>query len=457
MLADLVDRLTTFSGPGVYLAVGAFALLETAAFAGLAVPGETAVVLGGVIAAQGRISLAGIAAAAVVGAVIGDSLGFLLGRRVGTRLLRGPFARLVGRARVDRALERLRAGGMRSVLLGRFVGVVRALMPFAAGSSGMSYPRFLAASVLGATAWGTAFTLLGYAAGSSWHRVQHYAGRASGVLALLIAVIVLIVVGARHAAARQDRIVAWWQRQLDRPRVAAGYRRYRRQITFLVNRFRPGPAAGLQLTAALVALAVLSSLLALVVSQVLDAGPLVVADRSVHDALVRSHTPFAVSAMQRVHGVLSAAGAWGAALVVGCALWLVDRRPRALVVLLLSVAGAAVLVLVVRALLSRPTSLFAPVRTTFPSADLTLVAAAIVALLVVTVPRLRRWTRRVTAVAIGAGGVVVAAVAVVYLGDLYLSDVIAGAVLGGMWALVVATVVTAAWRTPGRRWSSAPR
>ncbi len=247
-IKHLLERMSRLPGPVFAGVVGGLALLETAAFAGLAVPGELAVILGGVAASEGKVPVAVMAACAVVGAILGDSLGFYLGRRLGTKFLDSRLGSIMGRSRVEATMGRIRAGGIKVIVLGRFVGVLRAIMPFAAGASGMRYGRFVVASVLGAAAWGTGFTVLGYVAGNSWQSVERYVGRASTLLAVTIAVVVVLVVGARQVAARQEQLRGWWLVQLERPRVAVVRVRYGRQIGFLTGRFRPGAAAGLQLT-----------------------------------------------------------------------------------------------------------------------------------------------------------------------------------------------------------------
>jgi undecaprenyl-diphosphatase len=448
-MSGLLDGLTSLPAPVVCAAVFVFALLETAAFAGLAVPGETAVVLGGVVAFQGRIPVAAMAAAAVSGAIVGDSIGFYLGRRLGTKVLGGRLGALVGKSRVESTMNRIKAGGIKAVILGRFVGVLRAIMPFAAGSSGMSYARFLVASVIGGTAWGAGFTLLGYLAGNSWRRVEHYVGRASTVLAVVLVTVVVLVVLARAAAKRQDRIAAAWQSFKDRPLIASLRRRYAKQLAFVAHRFRPGPVAGLQLTAALVGLAVLGWLLALILVQVLGRTGLAAVDRHVRTALSdQPHT--LVTSVRGVHAVLSSAGAVLVAAVAGAVTWYLDRRPRALLLLGLAVAGGTAVPHAVRALVARPNPFVTGrfVDRTFPATAATVWAATGIALLVVVLPRVPRWTRRVTYVFVAIGTVMATGFAELFTTDVYLSDVLGGAVLGALWGLAVSSAVTAVWRRP---------
>lgn len=448
-MADILDGLANLPAPVVCGIIFFLAMAETAAFAGLAVPGETAVVIGGVVAFEGRIPVAAMAAAASVGAILGDSIGFYFGRRLGTRVLGGRLGRLLGKDRVESTMRRIKAGGIRAVILGRFVGVLRAVMPFAAGASGMAYGRFLVASVIGATAWGVGFTLLGYAAGNSWQRVEHYVGRASTVLAVVLVTIVVLVLAARAVAKRQDKVRGAWQRFLDRPRVAAIRQRYRRQIAFVLKRFRPGQVAGLQLTVALVTLGLLGWLLGIILVQILGGTGLASVDRDVREAF-SDQPERVVDAIRTMHQILSPAGAFAAAAIAGLVRWARDGKPRALLVLGLALGGGAAVPAIIRALVERPNPLFTTGRLaerTFPATTTTIAAATALAMLVVLVPRISRWTRKVTWTFFVIGVVIAAGFAELFTTDVYLSDVLGGAVLGVAWALVATTVVSAVWRT----------
>jgi membrane protein DedA with SNARE-associated domain len=158
-LTDLSDTL----GAWTYALVGALAFLETGAFVGLIAPGETAVVLGGVVAAEGGVSLVPMVLIVWLAAALGDFVSFMLGRRLGRPFLvaRGPRIGVTGArlARVDAFFER---HGAKAILVGRFIGLIRAVAPFLAGASGMRLRSFLPWSLLGTFAWGTTFTLVGY-------------------------------------------------------------------------------------------------------------------------------------------------------------------------------------------------------------------------------------------------------------------------------------------------------
>ena len=157
-MTGLVDRLFTLNPMLVYVVVTALVFAEDALFLGFVIPGETAAVLGGVIASEGRVHLWLIMTLVVAGAVIGDSAGYEVGRHLGPRILQ---LRVLDkrRRRLDDAQAFLRRRGGSAVFLGRFVAFFRAVIPALAGTSRMPYRRFLSFNAAGGLVWG--------------HRIRH--------------------------------------------------------------------------------------------------------------------------------------------------------------------------------------------------------------------------------------------------------------------------------------------
>jgi membrane protein DedA with SNARE-associated domain len=182
-LLDLVIRLGDWS----YLIIFAAAMLECAAFAGLLVPGESLVLASGFFAHQGILELDAVMAAAAAGAIAGDNIGYFLGARLGREWLlrRGSRFGLRKRrlAQVEAFFQRQ---GPRAVFVGRFIGFARALVPFVAGASRMSYRRFFVADALGAVLWTAAFVTLGYVLGASWQVAEKWISRTGLVLGLAV-------------------------------------------------------------------------------------------------------------------------------------------------------------------------------------------------------------------------------------------------------------------------------
>jgi membrane-associated protein len=196
-LTDLSDTL----GPWTYALVAALAFLETGAFVGLVAPGETAIVLGGVVAAEGDVNLGAMLVLAWVAAALGDLASFALGRRLGRRFLiaRGP--RLgVTPARLESVEQFFDRHGPKAILAGRFIGIVRAVAPFLAGSSGMRFRAFVPWSLLGTAVWASAFTLIGYAFHESFSSAADLLTHGALALAVLAA---LVLVVREHRRARR--------------------------------------------------------------------------------------------------------------------------------------------------------------------------------------------------------------------------------------------------------------
>ena len=198
---QVIEDVAVALGPWTYALVGVMAFLETGAFVGLIAPGETVVIAGGVIAGQGEIQLIPLIGLVWVCAVLGDSASFYVGRRLGRSFLErhGPRVKITHERleQVDRYFDR---HGGKTILIGRFIGLVRAIAPFIAGSSGLSYRSFLPYSVVGTGLWATAFCVLGYVFWRSFDRVADIAGKAVFGFGLTVAVIVGVVVLYRRRA-----------------------------------------------------------------------------------------------------------------------------------------------------------------------------------------------------------------------------------------------------------------
>jgi len=135
-LEKAIEDIGNALGTWTYVLVGVCAFLETGAFVGLVVPGETALLVGGVIAGQGRISILAVIAIAWAAAVAGDAASFFLGRRLGRQFLVRHGSRVkITEERLHQVEAFFDRHGGPTILIGRFVRIVRAIAPFIAGSS----------------------------------------------------------------------------------------------------------------------------------------------------------------------------------------------------------------------------------------------------------------------------------------------------------------------------------
>jgi undecaprenyl-diphosphatase len=269
----LIEEAGQALGKWTYLAVGVLAFLETGAFIGLVAPGETTVIVGGLVAGQGQISLLLLIAVVWTCAVLGDVTSYALGRRLGREFM----VKHGGRVKItEERLEQVEAfferrGGL-TILIGRFIGLVRAIAPFVAGASRMPLRKFLPYDVLGAGLWATTFCVLGYVFWQSFDTLTAWVSRGLFAFGLFIAVVVAVVflVRLQRNPELQARTKAWIAEQLEKPllRPVAPYLRaaWRRIVRplgkaterparFVWNRFSPGEL-GLEVTTLLAIVAV---------------------------------------------------------------------------------------------------------------------------------------------------------------------------------------------------------
>ena len=198
-LKDVGERL----GAWTYVLVGILVFLESGAMVGLVSPGETAVILGGVIAGQGQISIGWLIALTWACALAGDLSGYALGRRAGREVLLRHGARVkLTPERLGYVERLLHRHGTKLLLPGRFVGAVRALAPVVAGVARMPAARFAAIELLAAGVWSAAFALLGYFFWDSFDQAAKLAKNATLALTAVIVAGIAIVVVVRKLRAR---------------------------------------------------------------------------------------------------------------------------------------------------------------------------------------------------------------------------------------------------------------
>jgi len=196
-VSNLVDRILTVPVAWVYLLVGLLVFAEDALFVGFVLPGETAAVLGGVEASRGRVHLSLMIFIVVAAAIVGDSVGYQVGRHLGPRIL---SLRILAKRRrgLAEAKDFLARRGGSAVFLGRFVAFFRAVMPALAGTARMAYPRFLLFNAAGGMVWGSGFVLLGFLAGNSYARIEKTVGRGAAVVVVILVLIALVVLRVRR-------------------------------------------------------------------------------------------------------------------------------------------------------------------------------------------------------------------------------------------------------------------
>lgn len=193
MIDRLLQPLLSLHGWPAYALVGVLVFAEAAVMLGFVFPGETAAIIGGVLASKGGVDLTVMTAVVVGCAIVGDSVGYAIGDKWGPKLLQlGPLKKR--EKGINTALDQLKRRGPVAVFVGRFSAFLRAVIPGLAGLSSMHYGTFLASNAAGGLCWGVLYVLLGYFVGQ---RVEKATGIASDVLLGIILVLIVVLV-VRH-------------------------------------------------------------------------------------------------------------------------------------------------------------------------------------------------------------------------------------------------------------------
>lgn len=433
---NLLVSLGRTLGPWTYLLVGGLAFLETGAFVGLLAPGETAILVGGVVAGQGEIDIVALIALVWVSAVAGDLTSFYLGRRLGREFLETHGAKVsVTPERLVKVEGFFDEHGGKAILLGRFVGLVRAIAPFLAGSSGMPLRRFLPYDVIGAGLWGSTFCLLGYLFWRSVGTVLDYAKTGTLALGSTIVVVTAIVWLVRFFRVPENRsrarawIAAQERRAVIGPVVRVPIRLGEQPARFAWNRVTPGDL-GLELTT-LLALAAVGAFAVTGYAVALEPGAVTSGD--VRGLMVADE--LRVGWLTELAKVVTDVGLlWVtlAAVVVACVALAIRRKVLEAAAVGSGYALMLVLQQLVRSLEDRPRPPLGLVETTtasFPSAHVAH-SVAYVAIAVAAARVLPGWGARLGVVVASVVLVAVVAATRMYLRVHYFSDVVAGAGLG---------------------------
>jgi membrane protein DedA with SNARE-associated domain/membrane-associated phospholipid phosphatase len=439
MMSAIASHILALPLWAALLVVFTLPALESSAFVGFIFPGEIALLLGGVLAYEGRVPLVAVLAAGIAGAIVGDSIGCGVGRRYGRRTLDGTLGRFVHSRHLDRAEVYLAERGGKAVFFGRFTAALRVMIPGLAGMSRLRYRTFLTYNVASAVAWGTLSVMLGYLGGRSWRHVEHIASRIG--LGALAALVLAAVGGVLLRRTGPDRV----KRAAAAVASSSSVRRVRERLPrttgWLTARLDASSPTGLPLTAAL-AVAIAATWTFLGITQdVLSHEEVALLDPRIHDWILARRNAGLGVFFETVTWLGATAVTVPVLTVVGVVLAR-RRRSWAPVFDIAVVYGTAVLLhAVVGQVVHRPRPpeaawLVSAHGWSYPSGHTTQAVAAWGILALLVVGNASRRNRFVAGAAAAIIAILVAA-SRVYLGVHWATDVLGGAAM--------ATAVLALW------------
>src|SRR5262245_45917131 len=162
LLALLTPLFTSWIGYAVLFAI---VFAETGLLVGFFLPGDSLLFLVGTVCGAGHLDIVAVNGVLMAAAIIGDTVGYFLGRQTGPRIFRRPDSRLFRREHLERTQAFYEKHGGKTIIYARFVPIIRTFAPFVAGVAGMDYARFISFNVFGGVGWVLGMTTLGYLLG----------------------------------------------------------------------------------------------------------------------------------------------------------------------------------------------------------------------------------------------------------------------------------------------------
>lgn len=443
MIDRLLHAISTLGNWG-YLLIFLGPFLESSAFLGLIVPGESVFLLAGFLASQGYLDLGDCIAVIALGAILGDSVGYQLGKSIGRKYFETHDRLLLFRKKHLFKVETYFAKyGSATVFWGRLVHLLRAMAPFTAGMSMMPYRKFVLYNAAGGTLWAVIFTLAGYFFGQSWQLIDKWIGRA-GVFVLFMA-LTLFGFGYlyKRLADNREEIFLFLKGIPASPRVVRFRQRYPKLMSFISERLSPGSYLGLHLTVGLCVSAVFVWIFGGILEDVIHHDPLVMVDQWVVGRVLYFRTQFVTSTMEAITQCGGARFLAAASLAVIA--YLLLRKQFSLATgLAVAIIGGSLLNSILKALIHRPrpmteTTLVDSYGWSFPSghAMSSVIFYGMIAYFLVK--RTNSWRLKSFFLILAAFIAIMIGFSRIYLQVHYLSDVLAGFTGGLFWLSVCIT------------------
>jgi len=454
-MLDYFINTISLLGHWGYLVIFIVVVLECQALLGLFMPAESLVLVSGFLAEQGLFEPGLLVLVISIAAILGDSIGYELGRHLGWDWLLkhvGHFG--MRKESLDRVDGFFVKHGGKAVFASHFMHLLRSLMPFVAGDRRMRYLKFLLFNAMGCIAWASTFVTLGYLASGSWRVVAKWVGVAGEIVGGALLVFIALALLWRWLWRHEDEVKRRRHALSKNPHMVSLRRQCAPLLEFFFNRLSPQGYLGLHLTIGVLLIIGASWLFGGIAQDVVAGDPLTVLDKYVAEWFHARQPPGLTAMMQLMTALASTIWVTGVATVTGLILWW-KRYWYRLLALGLVVPGGMVLNFLLKIIFHRQRPNFDDSYLifygySFPSGH-TMAATLLYGLLAVfAVIVLETWRWRVGAVLSAIVIILLVGCSRVYLGAHYLSDVLGAGAAGCAWLAFSLTAVDTVRRNRGR-------
>lgn len=423
--------LPKFEAVGVfgYWIVGLVSYLEAVVFVGSIIPGATFIVLAGLFASLGYLDIKDLVWFAAIGTILGDFTSYYLGTK-GTHYFKNENT-LLKFEHLEKGKIFFRKYGALSLILGKVVAPVKAVVPFVAGLSHMKRPQFHAWNIISGFVWALLYLFIGYFFGSSWETIEMWLSRA-GIfsLALLCAVFFIRVLANRRAEIALLFSASFSALESRSPKFSR----------FLRNRFNTSTWKGTALSFLSFFLIFLLLAYAGVVNEILQSDPIAFADKSLEKILRFFRDPRYTVFFVWVTFLVEKKAAFALTLAAVALLYAYNKRTY-IIPLLAALFGQSIFVYVTKQIVERVRPdgfdpLFAGHSFSFPSAHAAFAFVFFGFLAYAAIRNLSSWQTKTNAIFAGILIIFFIGLSRLYLGVHYLSDVLGGYLAGAIWLIV---------------------
>ena len=440
-----------------YWVVFLIALLESFVIVGTIIPGATLVIIAGFLASQGYFDWGDLIWFVAAGAVFGDALSYWLGTK-GTRLFKKENKYLHA-DHLERGKRFFKKHGAKSVLIGRFIGALRSIVPFIAGLSSMRLSIFFVCNIIGGIVWATLHVLLGYFFGGTFNAIAAWSTRLGYVLFIIVLfgiVLWALLRWGRDALRLTGRFLKFIGHSIRDSRPARTLeRRFPRTSAFVVRRFNTSTFTGIPLTFFAIAFTYILSLFGGVVVDVLTSDPIVFADVRIANLLAVFRTP----ALIHLFSWITLLGKWP--VVVGIAaitiiIWMLYKWRVFIVPFLITLLVSELFNWLGKIIIhrSRPdVALYVEHTYSFPSGHSTIAVALYGFIAYALIRTQTKWRTKLIILFWALMVIIGIGFSRLYLGEHFVSDVWGGYLLGLLWLIIGTSIAEWQLHSPKKRYS----
>ncbi len=444
-LTNILPSLSHLGVWGYWLVLLA-ALLESLVLVGVVVPGAVLVVFAGFLSSQGYLDIGDLIWFAAIGAILGDSISYYLGTK-GTRFFHNENKWLKA-DHLERGKQFFHKHGSKSIFLARFIGPLRAIVPFVAGISGMKKRQFLFWNIVSAFLWSASHLLVGYFFGNAFTAIEVWSTRLGYAVGLIVAFLVAIYL-IRFITVKHGRQIADFIRSVSasigtavssNPDVQKLVKRYPIFFTFIKTRTDRRSFSGLPLSLIVIGFVYVLSLFFGIIQDVFASEAIVSADLRIANLIAYFRSP----ELTKVFLWITLLGKWqiviGSAVIVSIILWLWKKRSYILYLWLALVADE-VFNYLGKLLIHRDrpgNPVYIEHSFSFPSGHAMVAVIFYGFLAYILIRHLKNWKHKVNAFFATLLVILAIGLSRLYLGVHYVSDVWGGYLLG---FLILTTVI----------------